>query len=83
MTEIISIALEEMERTAIEAGKEGAAQNESEKNYYFSLLEQLEEENTALKKKNRELKIVIGITGGTCITLSLGMGILAICTLVR
>jgi len=72
--EVTLIAEEEIERTAISAGKEAAAQSAGETEYYRQLSElwfkknaDLESENKVIVKENRWLKIGLFTTGGISI----------------
>jgi len=72
--EVTLIAEEEIERTAISAGKEAAAQSAGEAEYYRQLSEMwfkknadLESENKMIVKENRWLKIGLFTTGGISI----------------
>jgi hypothetical protein len=72
--EILRIAEEEIERTAISAGKEAAAQSAGEAEYYrqlsemwFKKTDDLESENKVIAKENRWLKFGLFTTGGISI----------------
>ena len=72
--EVTLIAEEEIERTAISAGKEAAVQSAGEAEYYRQLSEiwfkkaaELESENKVIVKENRWLKIGLFTTGGISI----------------
>lgn len=74
VVEVMRIADEEIERTAISAGKEGAAQSAGEAEYYRQLSEmwfkkatELTSENTVIAGENRWLKIGLFTTGGISI----------------
>ena len=71
---IMRIGEEEIERTAISAGKEAAAQSAGEAEYYRQLSEMwfkkttdLESKNKVILKENRWLKIGLFTTGGISI----------------